>query len=96
MAYWWRSKGNYLRRSNIEAFAQADMNTESVSAVEKNISRRKKKVIVERKLKAKKKQARAAKLRSIQMLRNGYEITSALCRVGHRPMRVKLTQGTRS
>jgi len=71
MAYWWRSKGNYLRRSNIEAFAQADMNTESVSAVEKNISRRKKKVIVERKLKAKKKQARAAKLRSIQMLREG-------------------------
>ena len=72
MAYWWRNKGNYLRRENIEAFAQADMNTESANAVEENISRRKRIVTTERKLEASKKRVRAAKTRARQMLREGY------------------------
>ena len=61
----------HYSRENIEAFAQADMNTESVNAVEKNISRRKKKVTLERKLEARKKQAQAAEARATQMLREG-------------------------
>ena len=71
MAYWWRNKGNYLRRANIEAFAQADMKIESISGVDKKISSYKKKVTADRKFDAKKKQAQAAKLRSEQMLREG-------------------------
>ena len=71
MAYWWRNKGNYLCRENIEAFAQADMNKGSVNDVDKKISSHKKRVIADRRYDAKKKQAQAAKLRSEQMLREG-------------------------
>lgn len=67
MAYWWRNKGNYLCRGNIEAFAQADMNTESVDTVEKNISRWKKKATRQRRLEASKKKAQAAEARATQM-----------------------------
>ena len=69
MAHWWRNKGNYLRRSNIEAFAQADMNIENTQSVEKSISKRKEKVTRQRELEARNKQAQASKARMIQMLR---------------------------
>jgi RNA-directed DNA polymerase len=72
MAYWWRNKGNYLRRSNIEAFAQADMNTESTQSVEKSIKKRKEKVTRQRKLEASNRQAQAAETRATQMLREGH------------------------
>ena len=77
MAYWWRNKGNYLRRENIEAFAQADMNTESVSEVDKKISRQKRKVTQQRKMEASKKQAQAAETRAMQMLRDALVVYSS-------------------
>ncbi len=72
MAHWGRNKGNYLRRSNIKAFAQADMNTESASEVDKEISRQKSKVALVRKREAIKKQVQAAKARAEQMQREGH------------------------